>query len=93
MFRSTGELKRLCYERGAEDNLTAVVVRVGPAISSAARIDDLERTISPETMPIPVGPDGEQGRPTMLATGSDPAGSFLPPSRKAFPAIVETRMA
>lgn len=80
------ELKRLCYERGAEDNLTAVVVRVGPAISSAARMDDLERTISPETMPIPVGPGGEQGRPTMLAAGSDPAGSFLPPSRKAFPA-------
>src|SRR5437764_5241746 len=30
------ELKRLCYERGAEDNLTVVVVRVGPAIFSAA---------------------------------------------------------
>jgi protein phosphatase len=32
------EMKKRCYERGAEDNLTAVIVRVG----------DLERTISPE---------------------------------------------
>src|SRR5678810_148163 len=47
-----GELKRICYERGAEDNLTAVVVRVGPAISAANRMDDLERTISPDTVPI-----------------------------------------
>lgn len=31
-------LKKLCYERGAEDNLTAVVVRVGDA---DARTDDL----------------------------------------------------
>jgi serine/threonine protein phosphatase PrpC len=27
------EMKRLCYERGAEDNLTAVLVRVGGAVS------------------------------------------------------------
>jgi serine/threonine protein phosphatase PrpC len=32
------EMKKRCYERGAEDNLTAVIVRVG----------DLERTMSPE---------------------------------------------
>jgi serine/threonine protein phosphatase PrpC len=32
------EMKKRCYERGAEDNLTAVIVRIG----------DLDRTISPE---------------------------------------------
>jgi len=77
-----GELKRLCYERGAEDNLTAVVVRVGPPISSSDRMDDLEKTMSPDTMPIPVA---AQEQETALASGSAPAGNFLPASRKAFP--------
>jgi protein phosphatase len=80
-----GELKRLCYERGAEDNLTAVVVRVGPAISATGRMEDLEKTISPETTPIPVA-SAEDAQQTMLGVRSDPAGSFLPPSRIAFPA-------
>ena len=41
------ELKRRCYERGAEDNLTAVMVRVGtPARLSVA--EDQERTLSME---------------------------------------------
>jgi protein phosphatase len=80
------ELKRLCYERGAEDNLSAVVVRIGPAISAAERTEDLEKTISPDTMPIPVAAGAQELRQTTLAAGSDPAGSFLPASRKAFPA-------
>jgi protein phosphatase len=46
------ELKRLCYERGAEDNLTAVVVCVGQPLSAKDRVDDLERTMSPEAPPI-----------------------------------------
>ena len=48
------EMKRRCYERGAEDNLTAVVVRVGaaairvaPPNGSAAAEDD-ERTLLTE---------------------------------------------
>ena len=43
------ELKSRCYERGAEDNLTAVVVRYGRRIPSDGRLEDLQRTISPET--------------------------------------------
>jgi protein phosphatase len=43
-----GELKRICYQRGAEDNLTAVVVCVGEPLSAEDRVDDLERTMSPE---------------------------------------------
>jgi serine/threonine protein phosphatase PrpC len=42
------ELKRRCYERGAEDNLTAVVVRYGQRIPSDGRLEDLQQTISPE---------------------------------------------
>ncbi|HEV2882149.1 MAG TPA: Stp1/IreP family PP2C-type Ser/Thr phosphatase [Pyrinomonadaceae bacterium] len=47
------EMKRLCYERGAEDNLTAVVVRVGAQqariVSSAPASDeDDERTLLTE---------------------------------------------
>jgi serine/threonine protein phosphatase PrpC len=79
------ELKRICFERGAEDNLTAVVVRVGPQISATDRMEDLEKTISPETMPFLVVANAEDGGQTILGTSSDPAGTLLPPSRKAFP--------
>ncbi|HEV7844303.1 MAG TPA: PP2C family serine/threonine-protein phosphatase, partial [Pyrinomonadaceae bacterium] len=40
------EMKRRCYERGAEDNLTAVIVRVGDPAQLAATDD--ERTIVTE---------------------------------------------
>jgi serine/threonine protein phosphatase PrpC len=39
------EMKRRCYERGAEDNLTAVVVRVGSFKAAPAFDGDDERTI------------------------------------------------
>jgi protein phosphatase len=39
------EMKRLCYERGAEDNLTAVIVRVGERAGAGADEDD-ERTVT-----------------------------------------------
>ncbi|HLL16086.1 MAG TPA: Stp1/IreP family PP2C-type Ser/Thr phosphatase [Pyrinomonadaceae bacterium] len=45
------EMKRRCYERGAEDNLTAVVVRVGASArpaSNAPMADDDERTLLTE---------------------------------------------
>ncbi|HEY9403202.1 MAG TPA: Stp1/IreP family PP2C-type Ser/Thr phosphatase [Pyrinomonadaceae bacterium] len=45
------EMKRRCYERGAEDNLTAVVVRVGASArqaSGAPMADDDERTLLTE---------------------------------------------
>jgi protein phosphatase len=77
-----GELKRLCYERGAEDNLTAVVVRIGAPIPATSRAEDLERTISPDTLPIPI--DAGQQEPGIAASSDQ--GSFLPASRKAFPA-------
>ena len=68
------ELKQRCYERGAEDNLTVVVVRVGEQLKSDERLADLEPTISPETQTVYAG------------NGSEPAASTLvPASRIAFP--------
>src|SRR5918995_2617027 len=49
------ELKRRCYERGAEDNLTVVVVSVGTPISINDRADDVAETISPETAVPAIG--------------------------------------
>jgi serine/threonine protein phosphatase PrpC len=41
------EMKRRCYERGAEDNLTAVIVRVGQAVEGSPEpVYDEEPTIS-----------------------------------------------
>ena len=73
------ELKQRCYDRGAEDNLTAVLVRVGKVISTEERAEELERTISPDTSLVyaaaPVAAAGDQN-------GSD---HLNPPSRIAFP--------
>ena len=72
------ELKRRCYERGAEDNLTVVVVRVGEHLKSGERLADLEPTISPETQPVYAVQSGN---------GSEPESTtFVPASRIAFPA-------
>src|SRR5688572_7531376 len=37
-------LKQICYERGAEDNLTVVLVRAGNRISTQDRVDEFEAT-------------------------------------------------
>src|SRR5690242_3205615 len=71
------ELKRRCYERGAEDNLTVIAVRVGEHLKAGARAVDLEPTITPETSPV-------------YAVQSDNGSSvgdttFLSASRIAFP--------
>lgn len=39
------EMKRRCYERGAEDNLTAVIVRVGERTADNSLPGDNERTV------------------------------------------------
>ena len=70
------EMKRRCFERGAEDNLTAVLVSIGTPISPHERADEIEKTISPETTTVPA---------TAPAVLLEPP-SFVPASRKAFPA-------
>lgn len=69
------ELKSRCYERGAEDNLTAVVVRCGQRIPSDGRSEDFERTISPETKKVAAAGN--------MDVTED---ALVPPSRFAFPA-------
>ena len=77
------ELKRRCYERGAEDNLTVVVVRVGKEVDAEDRLAELEPTITPETQAAAyAAADG--GYQTMVGTQSN--GSFVPASRIAIPA-------
>lgn len=81
------ELKQRCYERGAEDNLTAVVVRCGSRIRSGERGEDLQRTISPEGEPLHLG------AAPALADELDAAErtheSLIPPSRSAFPSATQ----
>ena len=76
------ELKRRCYERGAEDNLTVVIVRVGKHVAADDRADELEPTISPDTQPTAYAAT-DAGYQTMAGTQSN--GSFVPASRIAFP--------
>ena len=65
------EMKQRCFQRGAEDNLTAVVVQVGSPKFVAPAIDD-ERTIDARQKPVSVAPIASDARLT-------------PPSRIAFP--------
>jgi PPM family protein phosphatase len=81
LTEACAELKRRCFERGAEDNLTAVLISVGTPISAAARAADLEKTISPETTPVPAFTAAAQ------ASVDDTPAPFVPASRKAFPGL------
>lgn len=80
------ELKRRCYERGAEDNLTVVIVRIGKPVDAEDRLAETEPTITPETEPLAYAA-GDAGYQTM--TGSQSNGSFVPASRIAIPATSE----
>ena len=82
------ELKQRCYERGAEDNLTAVVVRCGSHIVPGERAEDLQRTISPDTEISPTAasapalPDADAADRTL--------DSLVPPARASFPAAQQS---
>jgi protein phosphatase len=67
------EFKQRCFQRGAEDNLTAVVVQVGTPKFAAPAIDD-ERTVDTRLESVPVVPVAPEVRP-------------VPPSRIAVPAV------
>jgi len=71
-------LKRRCYERGAEDNLTVIAVRVGEHLKAGERLADLEPTISPESTPVYAA--AQSGNGSALADTT-----FMPASRIAFP--------
>ena len=68
------EMKRRCYERGAEDNLTAVIVQVGtPRYTAAA---DVERTVDAKLPPELARTASDVAQPRVVLT---------PASRIAFP--------
>jgi serine/threonine protein phosphatase PrpC len=78
------EMKARCYQRGAEDNLTAVVVQVGASRFEMAAVLDEERTVSNEKftetldMPAPVAAESTT--------------KLTPPSRIAFPGNTSPQM-
>jgi serine/threonine protein phosphatase PrpC len=72
-----GVLKERCYERGAEDNLTAVVVRVGTLISARERSAEMDETLTPEA----------ESAARQMETAETAPAEFVPASRKAFPAV------
>lgn len=86
------DLKQRCFERGAEDNLTAVLVCVGTPISAQQRGEDLDKTIQPETEPVhAVAAEGTEVQQapleqTMMGTHLSPSKVLVPPFFKAFPA-------
>jgi serine/threonine protein phosphatase PrpC len=67
------EMKERCYQRGAEDNLTAVVVQVGTPNFAPL---DAERTVDAQI------PTLARTRPDVVA---EPQTVLTPPSRIAFP--------
>ena len=75
------EMKRRCYQRGAEDNLTAVIVHIGEPKFEAIPIDE-ERTISADRPAIGAGAS---------AAMADPPTRLTPASRIAFPGPSEAQ--
>src|SRR5207253_9269984 len=68
------EMKERCYQRGAEDNLTAVIVQFGTPKYDPATADE-----EPTLIPAPV-----ESQPAIPA-GAPPETRLTPPSRIAFP--------
>jgi protein phosphatase len=81
------EMKARCYQRGAEDNLTAVVVQVGASKFETAAVLDEEKTVSSEkfheTLDMPASAPAEAESPAKLT----------PPSRIAFPGNASPELA
>jgi len=73
------ELKERCYQRGAEDNLTAVVVRVGSSISATQRSAEMDETLTPEAEVAPAA--------RRMGVQETAPLEFVPASRKAFPGV------
>src|SRR5438067_786118 len=66
------QMKQRCYDRGAEDNLTAVIVQVG---TPRYVVDDAERTVDAKI------PELARTTPSL----AEPHAMLTPPSRVAFP--------
>src|SRR6266480_2070686 len=76
------ELKGKCFERGAEDNLTAVIVRVGEPSITALEMED-------KTLSMGYVPPADIAKPADAISGGNvdrTEDALLPASRVAFPA-------
>ena len=70
------DMKARCYQRGAEDNLTAVIVQLGTPKYATATLND-ERTVSAQF---------DAASAAQIIEPPKAAGPLTPPSRIAFPA-------
>ena len=78
------EMKKRCYDRGAEDNLTAVIVRIGQP-ASAATFDD-EQTLISTRAALDTTTDSSLNQPQNLAQPPPaPAASPVQPAQPALP--------
>ena len=71
------EMKRLCFERGAEDNLTAVIIRIGEAATGAQSTEthevwDDERTLVAEDL-TPPSPQTDAASAAASPSASEPS--------------------
>ncbi|HMJ25837.1 MAG TPA: PP2C family serine/threonine-protein phosphatase [Pyrinomonadaceae bacterium] len=77
------EMKDRCYQRGAEDNLTAVIVQIGTPPAGAGITLDEERTASTQRY--------EPAMTAPAAVPVPPETRLTPPSRIAFPGPVNAQ--
>jgi protein phosphatase len=79
------EMKRRCYERGAEDNLTAVIIRVGESQSNDTLLINGERTAQTTRSALLPTVDSEVTQPLAAASAqaappaSNASSTSLPP--------------
>jgi len=81
------EMKRLCYERGAEDNLTAVLVRVGDAVEY---VEDEEPTLVRERTDFQTAPTQELSSTLLQRPFNDVAASGPSGERSTAPEASKT---
>ena len=84
------ELKKRCYDRGAEDNLTVIAVRVGKHVMTDERMAELEPTISPETQRAYAMQDAVPQTVIGTQSNGSPAGGGSRIAIPADPAALET---
>jgi protein phosphatase len=79
------ELKRKCYERGAEDNLTAVLVRFGEPSEILRQLSVGERTLQMDFPTEPAAPIKQEPLAAYSGDYNLTEDALVPASRTAFP--------
>jgi serine/threonine protein phosphatase PrpC len=79
------EMKRLCYERGAEDNLTAVIVRVGERADDSSAVDEHTVQSTRSALATTVDSAGNPPQPVVPLPVEPPVPAAPPASSAALP--------